>query len=97
MEDEQHHAREEQQQHQEQLVKIEKLQQNQVVEDQMTLGAVGGVKEPKSLKLPTLPPFSRADPMPKDEASCEQWVWQAKEALESCTTGLLSCSALEGK
>ena len=25
--------------------------------------------------------------MPKDEASCEQWVWKAKEALKSCTVG----------
>ena len=25
--------------------------------------------------------------MPKDEASCRQWVWQAKEALKSCTAG----------
>ena len=51
--------REEQQQHQEQLAKflvqfqeevykIEKLQQAKTSEDQMTLGAVGGVEEPKS-------------------------------------------------
>ena len=75
--------KEEQQQHQEQLakflvqfqgevLKIEKLQQNQAGEDLMTLGAVGGTEEPKSLKPPTLSPFSGADPMPKDEASCKQ-------------------------
>ena len=34
-----------------------------------------------------MPPFSGADPVLKDEASCEQWVWQAKEALKSCTAG----------
>ena len=45
------------------------------------------MEEPKSIKLPTLPPFSRAEPVPKDEASCEQWVWQAKEALKNCTAG----------
>ena len=97
LEDEQHRVREEQQQHQEQLAKflvqfqeemrkIEKLQQNQTNDDQMTLRAVG-VEEPKSFKPPTLPPFSGADPIPKDKASCEQWVWQAKEALKSCTAG----------
>ena len=100
LEDEQHYVREEQQQHQEQLAKflvqfqkevckIEKLQQNQTSEDQMTLGAVGGVEQPKSFKPPTLLPFFRADPIPKDEASCEPWVWQAKEALKSCTTGAM--------
>ena len=73
-------------QFQEGLRKIEKLQQNQTNDDQMTLGAVE-VEEPKSFKPPTLPPFSGADPIPKDEASCEQWVWQAKEALKSCTAG----------
>ena len=98
--------REEQQQHQEQLAKflvqfqeevhkIEKLQQNQAGEDQMTLGAVGGEEEPKSFKPPTLPPFSRDDPMPKDEASCKQWVWQAKEALKSCMTGALRIAIVQ--
>ena len=76
-------------QFQEVVHKIEKLQQNQAGADQMTLGALGGIEEPKSFKPLTLPPFSRADPMPKDEASCEQWVWQAKEALKSCTTGAM--------
>ena len=45
------------------------------------------VREPKSVKPPSLPPFSGADPVPKDEVSCKQWVWQAKEALKSCTAG----------
>ena len=49
------------------------------------MGAVGGTPEPKSFKPPTLPPFSGSDPVPKDKASCEQWVWQVKEALKSCT------------
>ena len=99
LEDEQCHVREEQQQHQERLAKflvqfqeemckVEKLQQNQARGDQMTLGAVAVAKEPKSFKAPTLPPFSRTDPMPEDEVSCDQWVWQAKEALKSCMTGL---------
>ena len=106
LEGEQHHVREEQQQHQEQLAKflvqfqeevhkIEKLQQTHAAEDQMTLGAVGGVEEPKSFKPPTLPPFSGADPIPKDEASHEQWVWQAKEALKSCTAGAVRIAIMQ--
>ena len=67
---------------QEEVKKIEKFQQNQTDDDQMTLG-VGGMEEPKSFKPPTLPSFSGADPAPKDEASCEQWIWQVKEALKS--------------
>ena len=42
-------------------------------------------QEPRSTKPLTLPPFSRADPVPKDEASCEQWVWQLKEATKTHT------------
>ena len=38
-----------------------------------------------------LPPFSRADPMPKDEASCEQ----AKEALKSCTAGAVRIAIMQ--
>ena len=33
--------------------------------------------------------------MPKDEASCEQWVWQAKEALKSCTTGAVRIAIVQ--
>ena len=99
LEDEQRRVREEQQQHQEQLAtflmqfqeevqKVEKLQQSRTQEESIILqGAVGGMEEPRSIKLLILPPFSGADPVPKDKASCEQWVWQAKEALKSCTVG----------
>ena len=98
-EEEQRKVREEQRQHQEQLAKfltqfqeevrkVESLQQQRVQGNTTTLqGAVGGLEEPRSLKLLILPPFSGVDPVPKDEASCEQWVWQAKEALKSCTMG----------
>ena len=75
--------------------KSEKLQQTHAAEYQMTLGAVGGVEEPKSFKPPTLLPFSRADPMPKDEVSCEQWVWQAKEALKGCTAGAVRIAIMQ--
>ena len=96
IEEEQRKVREEQQQHQEQLAKfltqfqevhkVESLQQQRAQDDTTTLqGAVGGLEEPRSLKLLILPPFSGADPVRKDEASCKQWVWQAKEALKSCT------------
>ena len=78
-------------QFQEEVKKIEKIQLIQTTETEKTtmMGAVGGTPEPKSFKPPTLSPFSRSDPVPKDEASCEQWVWQVKEALKSCTAGVV--------
>ena len=97
MDIEQRRVREEQQQHQEQLAKfltqfqeevqkVEKLQQNRTQEESIILqGAVRGLEEPRSIKPLILLPFSRADPVPKDEAFCEQGVWQAEEALKSCT------------
>ena len=87
LEDEQRKVREEQQQHQEQLArfltqfqeevrKVERLQWSKTQEEPTVLqGAVGGLEEPKSIKPSILPPFSGADPVLKDEASCEQWVW----------------------
>ena len=87
LEEEQRKVREEQQQHQEQLAnfltqfqeevqKVESLQQQRVQDNAATLqGDLGGVEEPRSLKLLVLPSFSGADPVPKDKASCEQWVW----------------------
>ena len=59
------------------------------------VGAVGGTLEPKSFKPPTLPPFSGADPVQNDEASCEQWVWQAKEALKSCIAGAVRIAIVQ--
>ena len=78
-------------QFQEEVKKIEKIQQVQTTETEQTavMGAVRGTPEPKSFKPLTLPPFSRSDAVPKDEASCEQWVWQAKEALKSSTAGVV--------
>ena len=106
LEDEQRKVREEQQQHQELLArfltqfqevrKVERLQQSKTQEEPAVLqGAVGEFEEPKSIKLPVLPPFSGADPVPKDEASCEQWVWQAKEALKSCTSGAVRIAIVQ--
>ena len=97
LEEEQRKVTEEQRQHQEQLAKfltqfqeevckVESPQQQRAQGDTTTLqGVVGGLEEPRSLKPLILPPISGVDPVPKDEASCEQWVWQAKEALKSCT------------
>ena len=33
--------------------------------------------------------------MPKDEASYEQWVWQVKEALKSCTAGTVRIAIIQ--
>ena len=82
LEEEQKRVRDEQQHHQEQLEKflmqfqeevkkVEKLQQPPK-EEAKGIGAWEGPQEPKSVKPPSLPPFSGADPVPKDEASCEQ-------------------------
>ena len=107
LEEEQRKVREEQRQHQEQLArfltqfqeevrKVESLQQQRTQEEAVPLqGAVGGLEEPRSLKPPMLPPFSGVDPVPKDEASCEQWIWQAKEALKSCTMGAVRIAIVQ--
>ena len=51
------------------------LKQNRTQEESISLqGAVGGMEEPRSIKPLILPPFSGSDPVPKDEAFCEQWV-----------------------
>ena len=49
------------------------------------VGAAANNPDPKSLKPPSLPPFLGAEPVPKDEASCKQWVWQAREVLKTCS------------
>ena len=105
LEEEQKRVRDEQQHHQEQLEKflmqfkeevkkVEKLQQPSE-EEAAGIGAWGGPREPKSVKPPSLPPFSGADPVPKDEASCEQWVWLAKEALKSCIVGAVRIAIIQ--
>ena len=107
LEEDQRKVREEQRQHQEQLAKfltqfqeevwkVESLQQQRVQSNATTSqGATGGLEEPRSLKPPILPPFSGVDPVPKDEASCEQWVWQANEALKSCTVGAVRIAIVQ--
>ena len=107
LEEEQRKVREEQRQHQEQLAKfltqfqeevrkVESLQQQRVQSDVTTSqGVMGGLEEPRSLKPPIIPPFLGVDPVPKDEVSCEQWVWQAKEALKSCTVGAVRIAIVQ--
>ena len=105
LEEEQKRVRDEQQHHHEQLEKflmqfkeevkkVVKLQQPPKVEAE-GIGAWRGPRELKSVKPPLLPPFSRADPVLKDEASCEQWVWQAKDALKSCTAGAVRVAIIQ--
>ena len=83
-------------QFQEEVRKVARLQQSRTQEESINLqGAVGGMEEPRSIKPPILPPFSGSDPVPKDEASCKQWVWQAKEALKSCTVGAVRIALVQ--
>ena len=67
--------------------KVEEMQKVYVIAPPSStlVWAAANNPDPKSLKPPSLPPFSGAEPVPKDEASCEQWVWQAREALKTCT------------
>ena len=59
------------------------------------VGAAANNLDPKSLKLPSLPPFLGTEPVPNDEASCEQWVWQAREALKTCTLGVVRTAVIQ--
>ena len=107
LEEEQRRVREKQHHHQEQLAKflvqfqeevkkVEKLQQlKEEVEGATGFQVSRGPQEPKSVKPPALPPFSGTDPVLKDEASCEQWAWQAKEALKSCTAGAVRIAIVQ--
>ena len=59
------------------------------------VGAVSNNPDPKSLKPPSLLPFSGTEPVPKDKVSCEQWVWQAREALKTCTLGAVRTAVIQ--
>ena len=74
------------QQFQNEVRKVEELQKvHQNTTQTIVREVPKTAQEPRSTKPPTLPPFSGADPVPKDEASCEQWVWQLKEATKTHT------------
>ena len=74
------------QQFQNEVRKVEELQKvHQNTTQTIVREVPKTAQEPRSTKPPTLPPFSGADPVPKYEASCEQWVWQLKEATKTHT------------
>ena len=77
--------------------KVEEMQKAYVITPPSStlVGAVANSPDPKSLKPPSLPPFSGAEPVPKDEASCEQWVWQATEAIKTCTLGAVRTAMIQ--
>ena len=77
--------------------KVEEMQKAYVIAPPSStlVGAAANNPDPKSLKLPSLPPFSGPEPVPKDEASCEQWVWQAREALKTCTLGAVKTAVIQ--
>ena len=91
-EEEQQQVRAEQREHQVQLAqfltqfreevgKVEEMQKAYVIAPPSStlVGVAANNPDPKSWKLPSLPPFLGTEPVPKDEASCEQWVWQASK------------------
>ena len=84
-------------QFQEEVGKVEEMQKAYVIAPPLStlVGAAANNPDPKSLKLPSLPPFMGAEPVPKDEASCEQWVWQASEALKTCTLGAVRTAIIQ--
>ena len=77
--------------------KVEEMQKTYVIAPPSStlVGAAANNPDPKSLKPPSLPPFSGAEPVPKDKASCEQWVWQAREALKTCTLGAVRTAVIQ--
>ena len=81
----------------EEVGKVEEMQNAYVIAPPSStlVGAVANNPDPKSLKLPSFPPFLGAEPIPKDEASCEQWVWQVREALKTCTLGVVKTAMIQ--
>ena len=77
--------------------KVEEMQKAYVIAPPSStlVEAAANSPDPKSLKLPSLPPFSGTEPVLKDEASCEQWVWQAREALKTCTLGAVRTAVIQ--
>ena len=81
----------------EEVGKVEEMQKAYVIAPPSStlVGAAAIYPDPKSLKPPSLPSFSGTEPVPKDEASCEQWVWQAREALKTCTLGAVRTAVIQ--
>ena len=80
----------------EEVEKVEEMQKAYVIAPPSStlVGAAANKPYPKSLKSPSPPPFSGTESVPKDEASCEQWVWQAREALKACTLGAMRTAVI---
>ena len=81
----------------EEVGKVEEMQRAYVITPPSStlVGAAANNPDLKSLKPPSLPPFLGAEPVPKDEASCEQWVWQVREALKTCTLGVVRTAVIQ--
>ena len=77
--------------------KVEEMQKAYVIAPPSStlVGAAANNPDPKSLKPPSLPPFMGTGPVPKDEASHEQWVWQAREVLKTCTLGAVRTAVIQ--
>ena len=77
--------------------KVEEMQKAYVIAPPSStlVGAAANNPDPKSLKPPSLPPFLGAEPVPKDEASSEQWVWQVREALKTCILGAVRTAIIQ--
>ena len=108
LKEEQQRVRAEQRKHQAQLAqfltqfreevgKVEEMQKAYVIAPRSStlMGTAANNPDPKSLKLPSLPPFLGTEPVPKDETSCEQWLWQAREALKTCTLGAVRTAVIQ--
>ena len=98
---EQQKVREEQGRHQEQMATVLKQFQEEVAKVEKLQKANTRRKsepkreEPKSIKPPQLPPYSGVDPTPKDEATCDQWSWQVKEAVKTHTEGAVRTAIIQ--
>ena len=81
----------------EEVGKVEEMQKAYVIvpPSSILVGALANNPDPKSLKPPCLPPFSGAELVLKDEASCEQWVWQVREALKTYTLGAVRTALIQ--
>ena len=77
--------------------KVEEMQKAHIIAPPSStlVGAAANNPDPKSLKPPSLPPFLGEEPVLKDEASHEQWVWQAREALKTCMLGVVRTTVIQ--
>ena len=80
----------------EEVGKVEEMQKAYVIAPpSSTLVGAANNPDPKSLKPISLPPFLGTEPVPKDEASCEQWILQVRETLKNCTLGAVKTAVIQ--